>query len=322
MQAVSAADKLFGIFLKWFGVFYMTPKPYLRYLLTFQRIMSRHLRNSGWLRPLVLVTTACVLAVGAAETNQTVRVRAAGFVLGKEISASDATNHFQFALENSGAIPFVQSAVKQSADVAKLGPDPKLPYFTVRFALPIPPENATNNAGELAGLGSQVFTHNHSPGFEILPNGDALAIFFSTPPGKAEADVSTSFIQARLRYGAEDWDLPELFFKTENFNDQSGCSGTMAEKSVSSAAGGKFPTRFHFVRPLQLTTARRGLFPFRSSTRWPRLTKRNPSRADFGPAIPFTSRWMAAAHTVFFGAAKTTAFTGVTWAVAPAADIR
>jgi hypothetical protein len=67
-----------------------------------------------------------------------------------------------------------------------------------------------------------VFTHNHSPGFEILPNGDALAIYFSTPPGKAEADVSTSFVQTRLRYGSEDWDLPELFFKTENFNDQSG----------------------------------------------------------------------------------------------------
>jgi hypothetical protein len=67
-----------------------------------------------------------------------------------------------------------------------------------------------------------VFTHNHSPGFEILPNGDALAVWFSTPPGKAEADVSTSFVQARLRYGAEDWDLPELFFKTEGCNDQSG----------------------------------------------------------------------------------------------------
>ena len=67
-----------------------------------------------------------------------------------------------------------------------------------------------------------VFTHNHSPGFEILPNGDALAIYFSTPPDKAEADISTSFVQARLRYGAEDWDLPELFFKTEGFNDQSG----------------------------------------------------------------------------------------------------
>ena len=32
-----------------------------------------------------------------------------------------------------------------------------------------------------------VFTHNHSPGFEILPNGDALAVYFSTPPGKAES---------------------------------------------------------------------------------------------------------------------------------------
>ncbi|TAK98433.1 MAG: hypothetical protein EPO07_12040, partial [Verrucomicrobia bacterium] len=72
------------------------------------------------------------------------------------------------------------------------------------------------------GIDPLVFTHNHSPGFEILPNGDALAIYFSTPPGKAEADASTSFVQARLRYGSEEWDLPELFYKTENQNDQSG----------------------------------------------------------------------------------------------------
>jgi hypothetical protein len=184
--------------------------------------MLRRLRNFCWLRLLVLATAAFALCGEAAETNQVVRIRAAGFVLGKEISARDATNHFEFALENSGAIPFTQSAVKQSADVAKLGPNPKVPYFTVRFAMPVPPENATNNAGELVGLDPQVFTHNHSPGFEILPNGDALAVYFSTPPGRAEADPSTSFIQARLRYGSEDWDLPELFFKTENFNDQSG----------------------------------------------------------------------------------------------------
>jgi antitoxin component YwqK of YwqJK toxin-antitoxin module len=105
---------------------------------------------------------------------------------------------------------------------ALLGPDPKIPYFTVRFAMPIPPENATNNVASLTGIDPMVFTHNHSPGFEILPNGDALAVYFSTPPGKAEADVATSFVQARLRYGAEEWDLPELFFKTENLNDQSG----------------------------------------------------------------------------------------------------
>jgi hypothetical protein len=88
--------------------------------------------------------------------------------------------------------------------------------------MPVPPENATNQVAALTGMDPLVFTHNHSPGFEILPNGDALAIYFSTPPGKAEADPSTSFVQARLRYGAEQWDLPELFFKFENYNDQSG----------------------------------------------------------------------------------------------------
>lgn len=173
----------------------------------------------------ILMTMSAVpghARAGLAGTNQIVQIRAAGFVLAAEHSASDVTNHFQFVLKNSGALPFAQSAIKQNSEVAKLGPNPQAPYFTVRFALPIPPSNATNNAGELAGIDPMVFTHNHSPGFEILPNGDCLAIYFSTPPGKAEADISTSFVQARLRYGSEDWDLPELFFKTENFNDQSG----------------------------------------------------------------------------------------------------
>ena len=221
-QAVSAAGKLFGKILKWFGAFYMTPKRHLEYLLPTQTTMPRHLANAFWLRTLLFLAASAVLGAPAAEANQVVRIRAAGFELGREAAASDGTNHFQFAIDNAGAMPFVQSAVKQDTAVAKLGPDPKKPYFTVRFALPIPPENATNNAGELAGIDPMVFTHNHSPGFEILPNGDALAVYFSTPPGKAEADVSTSFVQARLRYGSEDWDLPELFFKTENYNDQSG----------------------------------------------------------------------------------------------------
>ncbi len=158
-----------------------------------------------------------------AET-QTLRVRAAGFRLGTNHTFGTTSNQISLILvaPDASSPPFSQSDVKQGTAPARLGPDAKTPYFTVRFALPVPPENATNEAGALAGLDPQVFTHNHSPGFEILPNGDALAVYFSTPPGKAEADVSTSFIQARLRYGAEDWDLPELFFKFENYNDQSG----------------------------------------------------------------------------------------------------
>ena len=88
--------------------------------------------------------------------------------------------------------------------------------------MPIPPENATNKVAALTGIDPEVFTHNHSPGFEILPNGDALAVYFSTPPGEAEAATTTTFVQARLRYGAEEWDLPELFVDFKNINDQSG----------------------------------------------------------------------------------------------------
>jgi hypothetical protein len=166
----------------------------------------------------------CALATARAGEAQTVFVRASGFVLGQAESAAEGTNRVKLALapDSPARPPFCQSAVKQGTGPAGLGPNPKIPYFTVRFALPIPPENLTNNFAALTGVDPEVFTHNHSPGFEILPNGDALAVFFSTPPGKAEADPTTSFIQARLRYGAEEWDLPELFFKTENFNDQSG----------------------------------------------------------------------------------------------------
>jgi len=172
-----------------------------------------------------LMTGVCaVLPMASAAGDETVLLRAAGFALGAQKSVREGTNHWQLALAapNSDARPFNQSAIKQSTAPAHIGPDPKQPYFTVRFALPIPPENLTNNFAALTGIDSQVFTHNHSPGFEILPNGDALAVFFSTPPGKTEADAATTFVQARLRYGAEEWDLPELFFKTENYNDQSG----------------------------------------------------------------------------------------------------
>lgn len=153
---------------------------------------------------------------------ETIHVRAAGFEVGTgEIQTG--TNSIEIQVAEAGlSQPFCQSAVKQDTAQAMIGPDSKVPYFTVRFALPVPPENATNNVAELTGMDPAVFTHNHSPGFEILPNGDALAVWFSTPPGKAEADASTSFVQARLRYGSVEWDMPELFYKTEGFNDQSG----------------------------------------------------------------------------------------------------
>jgi hypothetical protein len=123
-----------------------------------------------------------------------------------------------------GPPPFSQAAIKQSTAPALQGPDPRIPYFTVRFALPIPPENDTGLNGPLTGLDPSVMAHQHSPGFEILPNGDVLAIYFSAKDssGNSENDNSTRFVQARLRYGAEEWDPPELFCDFKQFNDQSG----------------------------------------------------------------------------------------------------
>ena len=123
----------------------------------------------------------------------------------------------------AGPPPFTQAAIKQTTAPALQGPDPKVPYFTVRFALPIPPENDTGLYGPLTGLDQSVMAHQHSPGFEILPNGDALAIYFSArgSGGTNENDGATRFVQARLRYGAEEWDPPELFMDFKPMNDQS-----------------------------------------------------------------------------------------------------
>jgi len=179
------------------------------------------------MRPRHKLNLICILAItvlGCLQANgagaEIVLVKAAGFSVGTG-SVGTGTNQISLQLDESNVpMPFCQSAVKQETAPALLGPDPKIPYFAVRFALPIPPENTSNLDYTITGIGDEVFTHNHSPGFEILPNGDALAVYFSTPPGKSENDLETSFIQARLRYGAVEWDLPELFFKTEGLNDQ------------------------------------------------------------------------------------------------------
>jgi hypothetical protein len=105
-------------------------------------------------------------------------------------------------------LPFNQSAIKQSTKPALKGPDASKPYFHVRFALPIPPDNDKERNGHLVGIDAAVADHHHSPGFEIMPNGDALMVSFSGPGGR-EGGFDLHLVQARLRYGAEEFDMPE-----------------------------------------------------------------------------------------------------------------
>lgn len=64
------------------------------------------------------------------------------------------------------------------------------------------------------------FSH-HNISVPTIWTKSALAIYFSTPKGKSENDTACTFIQARLRFGAEEWDMPELFMNTMGANDQS-----------------------------------------------------------------------------------------------------
>lgn len=169
---------------------------------------------------LAVLAGACLRAEAqTAQGGSLIQVRAAGFKLGSHASAGG----MQLVLDPPVALPYCQSAVKQSIAPALQGPNPDVPYFTVRFALPVPPENEPEVRGALVGLDEHVLAHNHSPGFTILPNGDALAIWFSARDirGESENSNNTCFVQARLRYGAEEWDLPELFLDFELCNDQS-----------------------------------------------------------------------------------------------------
>jgi uncharacterized repeat protein (TIGR02543 family) len=112
-------------------------------------------------------------------------------------------------LSASSPLPFNQAAVKQGTDPALHGPDASKPYFTVRFAMPIPPDNDYSNmGGTMVGVDEAVADYNHSPAFEIMPNGDVLVAPYSAP-GTRESGATMRIVQARLRHGAEEFDMPE-----------------------------------------------------------------------------------------------------------------
>jgi hypothetical protein len=116
---------------------------------------------------------------------------------------------------------FTQECIKQTAAPAQHGPSPDVPYFNRRPAMSIPPENDQDDIGPFVGVHPAVLAHNHSPGFVAMPNGDLLAVFFSSSTATTESETNTTFSQARLRHGAQQWDMPDVFIDFANMNDQS-----------------------------------------------------------------------------------------------------
>jgi len=100
-------------------------------------------------------------------------------------------------------------------------PDPGLPYF-------YGPRKFVNIPPELEG-GPLYSYHNHCPGVVECPNGDLLAIWYSTldvgsTKGNAERARELSIAGSRLRYGQQDqWEPASVFWLTPDRNNHTPC---------------------------------------------------------------------------------------------------
>jgi hypothetical protein len=114
---------------------------------------------------------------------------------------------------------FAQECIKQNTEQTKIGPDSKTPYFRKRYLLPTPPENTPENYLKYIpklGFHPAFLRHHHSPGLEICSNGDVLAIYYTS---FSETTPDVAMIASRLRFGSDQWDMPDLFLDMPDAND-------------------------------------------------------------------------------------------------------
>ena len=109
--------------------------------------------------------------------------------------------------------------MRQAGPAASVGPDLIRPWFRKRHLLPTPPENtAPDKLASFRALGwpRAFLRHMHSPGLEVAGNGDVLFISF-TSVGELDPDVA--MLTTRLRFGADQWDQPDLFLDLPDVDD-------------------------------------------------------------------------------------------------------
>ncbi|MBI5092346.1 MAG: SUMF1/EgtB/PvdO family nonheme iron enzyme [Candidatus Hydrogenedentes bacterium] len=135
--------------------------------------------------------------------------------------------------------PWPMQGVKQTKVSVTAGPEAGKPYLKVRPMLPIPPENCPEAAITAAGINPGVMGHNHSGGITVCPNGDLFMVSFSCTMRISESSSSSTMMCTRLRYGAEEWDTPDVFADVADLNDQSGLVWTDKD-TVWFFGGGRF----------------------------------------------------------------------------------
>ena len=118
-------------------------------------------------------------------------------------------------------VPWPARGIKQEKDDGTGGPDPSKPYFQVRPLLPIPPENCHDEDIAAVGLNPGIKGHIHSGGLAACPNGDLFMVSFSTKRNQSESSSNATMVCTRLRRGAEQWDMPDVFVDVADANEQS-----------------------------------------------------------------------------------------------------
>jgi formylglycine-generating enzyme required for sulfatase activity len=113
-------------------------------------------------------------------------------------------------------VPFISQCVPRSGEHLKQAPDSQRPYFRKRYLLPIPPDNSPDREIAAAGLHPSFRNHNHCPILEVCPNGDLLMIIYTS---YREYEPGVSLIGTRLRFGADQWEMPEPTFDQPDAND-------------------------------------------------------------------------------------------------------
>ncbi|HEY3840808.1 MAG TPA: SUMF1/EgtB/PvdO family nonheme iron enzyme [Bryobacteraceae bacterium] len=103
--------------------------------------------------------------------------------------------------------PWFESAVKQDHPDLTRGPDPARPYFRKRELFPNLGGRSMREVGYKIGLAPGLGKAYHNSAVQVLDNGDVIAAYYDVP--KEEDDPDQTILVMRLRYGAEDWDMPE-----------------------------------------------------------------------------------------------------------------
>jgi formylglycine-generating enzyme required for sulfatase activity len=78
-------------------------------------------------------------------------------------------------------------------------------------------------------VGPVFISQNHSPSITECPNGDLLAVWFST---LGETDLTTANAASRLRFGAKEWEPASPFWDAQDVNDHAPKVWWDGEKTI------------------------------------------------------------------------------------------